>query len=177
MRALALAALAVALALPGRAEAQRGTQMLSFWLVLDPGPVDGIGVGARYMLPLADGVVRHPRIRDEFTLELGVDFAHYGEEVGVPPYVVDYSWNGLLFAVGAAWNFWLTPRFALYPKLDLGVWVGSYRGWDDAYGYRRHDHGGPYVQPALGVIFRLGRADLRLELGADLTRVGLGFEY
>lgn len=176
MRRLVLAAAvsAAVLAAPARAS---GTEMLSAWLVLDPGPVGGIGVGARYMLPLADGVIRHPRVRDEFVLELGVDFAHYGDRVGAPPNVVDYSWNGLLLAAGLSWNFWLTPRFALYPKLDLGVWFGSYRGWDDTYGYRRADHGGPYVEPAIGLIFRLGRADLRLELGSDLTRVGLGFEY
>lgn len=168
-------ALALALA-PAPAAAQRGTEQLSFWLVLDPGP-DGIGAGARYMLPLADGVVRHPRIRDEFVLEFGADFIHYGETVGYEPYRIDYSWNGILVAVGAAWNFWLTPRFALYPKLDLGFLFGWYSGWDDRYGYRRSDYDGLYLEPAIGLMYALGRANLRFEVGTDLVRLGLGFRY
>ncbi|MFO0582951.1 MAG: hypothetical protein U0229_11820 [Anaeromyxobacter sp.] len=174
--AFALAA-ALALAVPGEAHAQHGTQMLSVWLVLDPGPVDGVGIGGRYMLPIADGVIRGGRVRDEFTLELGADFVHYADTIGVPPDAFDYSWNGFLVAVGATWNFWLTPRFALYPKLDLGFWFGSYSGWVDAYGYRRNDYGGIYLEPAIGLIVKLGRADLRVEFGTDLARVGLGFDY
>lgn len=171
---LAVAA-ALAVAAPGRASAQQGSELLTGWLVLDPGGVDGIGIGGRYLLPLAPGVVHHPRIRDEFTLEFGADFLHYGDTVGVPPYEVEYSWNGLLFAVGGAWNFWLTPRFAVYPKLDLGFSFGSYSGWSDRYGYGRHDYGGLYVEPALGLIYAFGRAAFRLELGSDLIRLGLAF--
>ena len=170
-------ALALALAVaPAPADAQKGTEQLSFWLVLDPGP-DGIGVGGRYMLPIADGVVRHPRIRDEFTLEFGADFIHYGDSVGAPPYLYEYSWNGVLVAVGVTWNFWFTPKFALYPKLDVGFLFGSYSGWSDDWGYTQRDYGGVYLEPAIGLMYALGRANLRVEFGTDLARIGLGFAY
>jgi hypothetical protein len=173
------AASALALAAPPAAAPPArggGTQLLSVWLVLDPGPVDGIGIGGRWMTPLGTGVIRGGRVRDEFTLELGVDLAHYGATAGAPPYTVDYSWNGLLLAIGPTWNFWLAPQFAIYPKLDLGVWIGSYHGWDASYGYTRHDYGGLYLEPAVGVLWRLRPVTLRLELGTELLRLGVGFD-
>jgi hypothetical protein len=176
-----LAALLVALPTASAAKSapRRGGQMLSLWGVLDPGPVDGVGIGGRAMLPLAPhGILQHPRIKDEFTLELGADLVHYSERVGVPGYpYVDYSWNGFLPVVGATWNFWFTPDLALYPKLDLGYWFGWYRGWDDRYGYHRRGHGGAFVQGAVGLIYRLQAVSLRVELGSGLLRVGAGFAF
>jgi hypothetical protein len=167
---------APAFAAPRYASARGGTELLSFWGVVDPGPVDGIGVGGRLMLPvLPDGLLRHPRVRDELTLELGADVVHYSDRVGDP--YVDYQWNGVLPVIGATWNFWFTPRFAAYPKLDLGYWVGWYRGWDPVYGYARHDFGGVFLQAALGIVYRFQAVALRVEAGSGLLRIGAGFSY
>lgn len=181
-----LALLAVLSLLPKTAEARSGaattsarggTDMLSIWGVFDPGPVGGAGLGFRVMLPLADGVLHHPRVRDNFSLELGADFLHYSDTVGYPGYYYDYSWNGVLGVVGATWNFWFTPRLALYPKLDLGYMVGWYDGWDDTWGYHHPSYGGLFIQGAAGVMYRLNRVALRAELGSGLLRLGVGFDY
>lgn len=152
-----------------------GSTTLSGWLVLDPGPIDGVGAGFRLSFPLSRGIVQHPRIKDEFVLEPGIDFVHYHHRVGWYPNYVSYDWNGLLFAVGGAWQFWFTPSFALYPKLDLGWWYGWYRGWDNRYNYARDDFDGIFIQGAVGLIYRVNRAQLRLELGSGLLRLGVGF--
>ncbi len=162
-----------------------GGQSLSGWLVLDPGPIDGIGVGGRVAIPLSpQGVLHHPRIRDEFTLELGADIVHYAMKVTVPDYYYggwhteDYSWNGLLAVGGVAWNFWFTPRFALYPKIDLGYFFGWYSGWDDRWGpYGRSSFGGLFLQGAAGLIYRFQTLSLRVELGSGLVRAGVGMSF
>jgi hypothetical protein len=161
-----------------RPSAGRRGQSLSLWGVLDPGPIDGAGVGGRFALPIVpEGLLHSPTVKDELMLELGLDFVHYRERVGWPyPYPFEYSWNGLLAVGGVAWNFWFTPRFAVYPKLDLGWWFGWYRGWDDRYGYYgRRDFDGVFLQGAAGVIYRLPSVAFRLELGTDLVRLGVAF--
>lgn len=173
---LALSA-APAAAAPGYG---RGTNILSVWGVFDPGTPDGAGLGVRYMLPIVpQGVLHSSQVRDEFTLEFGADFVHYSDSIGpYGPYpYVSYSWNGFLPVVGATWNFWLTPAFALYPKLDLGYWVGSYSGWNPNYGYVRHDFDGFFIQGAIGLIYRLQSVALRLEAGSGLLRAGVGFSF
>jgi hypothetical protein len=183
LRALLPSALVLlALSHPSRAAAEqvrrRGTEMLTPWLVLDAGPVDGVGLGGRYMMPIApEGVLRHPRIRDEFTLEFGVDFLHYEDSVGDYPAYEDYSWNGFVPVVGATWNFWFTPRVAVYPKLDLGWRFGWYSGWDPGPGYSQADFDGLFLQGAIGLVYRLETVALRVELGSDLLRLGVGFPY
>src|SRR5512133_470403 len=148
-----------------------GVSSLSVWGVLDPGPVDGAGAGLRLTFPIVPQGILHARVRDELVLEVGADFVHYSDRIGYYPYYVDYSWNGLLAVGGVAWNFWLSPNFALYPKLDLGWWFGWYRGWDTRYGYGRPAYDGIFLQGAAGLIYRLPRMDLRLELGSGLLRL------
>lgn len=178
---LLLSALLLALALPSPASAQqkgaRGTEMLSFWLVLDAGNPDGVGAGGRYMLPIADGVIRHHRIRDEFVLEFGADFVHYEDNVGDPPFDADYSWNGFLPVVGGAWNFWLTPKIAVYPKVDVGYWFGWYSGDDPGPGYDYLDFDGVFLQGAVGFIYRGRSVAFRAEAGSGLLRIGVGFPF
>jgi hypothetical protein len=178
---LLVGALLVALALPSPAAAQRGrpratTEMLSFWIVLDAGNPDGFGLGGRYMLPIVDGFIRHHRIRDEFTLEFGADFVHYEDDLGDPPFEVDYSWNGFLPVVGGTWNVWLTPRIAVYPKIDVGYWFGWYSG-DDPGPYDRVDFDGGFVQGAVGFMFKGSSVAFRVEAGSGLLRIGLGFPF
>ncbi len=156
----------------------RGTNMLSLWLVLDPGPIGGAGAGGRFMLPIAPrGLLREPGLRDELTLEFGADFLHYDDRVGPAPYDVHYSWSGFLPVVGATWNFWLTPQLALYPKLDVGWWFGWYSGWSSYPGYSRADFDGAFLQGAVGLVYRLRTVALRVEAGSSLLRMGLGFQY
>ncbi len=179
LAALALAAPAAAQQRPVRKTAPGpGGQMLSVWAVLDAGPVDGIGIGGRVMFPLVpEGLLHHPRIRDELTLEVGADFVHYEDRVGFYPTYVDYSWNGFLAVAGGTWNFWLTPDLAVYPKIDLGWWFGWYSGWDDRYGYGRGSFDGLFLQGAVGVVYRLRTVSLRAEAGSGLLRLGVGFAY
>jgi hypothetical protein len=161
-----------------RASGGGGGQSLSLWGVLDPGPIDGAGVGGRFAFPIApQGLLHSPTVRDELVLELGLDFVHYRDQVGwYPGPYIDYSWNGLLMVGGVAWNFWFTPRFAAYPKIDLGWWFGWYRGWDDRYAYyTRRDFDGIFLQGAGGLIYRFDSVAFRLELGTDLVRVGVAF--
>ena len=154
-----------------------GVSSLSLWGVLDPGPWDGAGAGFRVAVPIAPQGLLHARIRDELVLELGMDYVHYAAHLGWPYGAYDYSWNGLLAVGGVAWNFWLTPQLALYPKLDLGFEYGWYHGWDTAWGgyYDQHSYGGLFVQGAAGLIYRLHSVDLRVELGTGLLRLGVGF--
>ncbi len=175
--ALAAAALA-AVPAPAAARPRQAGEMLSVWGVLDPGPVDGYGLGGRVMVQLVpQGFLHHPRIRDELSLEVGADFLHYEDRVGYAPNYVDYSWNGLLPVVGATWNFWLTPRFAVYPKVDVGYWFGWYSGWNGYYGYGHEGFGGAFLQGAVGAIYRLEAVALRVELGSGLLRIGVGFPF
>ncbi len=161
-----------------RSSSGPGASSFSLWGVLDPGPFDGVGLGARVAVPIVPQGLLHARVRDELVLELGADFVHYSERVGYPFYV-DYSWNGFLAVGGVAWNFWFTPQLALYPKLDLGWWFGSYRGWDARYDpyYGRHDYDGAFLQAAAGLIYRFRTVDLRVELGSGLLRVGVGIPF
>lgn len=156
-----------------------GDRSFSIWAVLDPGPIDGVGVGGRYTLPIApQGVLHSSRVHDEFTLELGADFVRYSDRVGPPPGpFVSYSWNGFLAVAGGAWNFWFTPRFAAYPKLDLGWWYGWYSRSDLPPGYPRATFDGLFLQGALGMIYRFDRVSLRVEAGSGLVRAGVGIPF
>lgn len=162
---------------PRASSSGAGASSFSLWGVLDPGPLEGIGLGVRVAFPLVPEGILRARIKDELVLEVGADFVHYEDRVGFAPYYVDYSWNGLLAVGGVAWNFWLTPNLALYPKLDLGWWFGSYRGWDDRYGYGRHDFSGLFLQGAAGLVYRARTVDFRLELGSGLVRIGVGIPF
>ena len=153
-----------------------GATSLSFALDLDPGPY-GYGLGFRVGLPIApNGVIHSAKVRDEFQLEVGGDFLHYEQHLG-NPYYVDYSWNGIVGVAGLQWNFWLVPQLALYPKIDLGFSSGWYSGWNGYYGtyYDQHHYGGLFAQLAAGLIWRLQPLDVRLELGTELVRLGVGF--
>jgi hypothetical protein len=164
-----------ALAKPGAAApSSPGLTSLSFWGVFDPSP-DGAGLGMRLALPVVPEGILHARVKDELVLEFGADYLHYSQHLG-NPYFVDYTWDGILFVGGLAWNFWVTPQLALYPKIDLGWSWGTYHGWDPVYGtvYSQSDFDGIFFQLAGGLIYRLKSVDLRVELGSGLVRLGVG---
>jgi len=154
-----------------------GLSSLSVWGVFDAGPVDGAGFGLRLTAPIVPQGLLHAKVKDELVLEFGSDFVHYSDRVGYYPYYEDYSFNGILLVGGLAWNFWFTPQLALYPKLDLGWWLGWYSGWYDRYGYAHHSFDGLFVQGAVGLIYKLPKVDLRVELGSGLLRLGVGFPF
>jgi hypothetical protein len=156
-----------------------GVSSLSLWGVLDPGPVDGAGAGFRLTVPIVPQGILHARVHDELVLELGMDFVHYSDRFGYPGVgYYSYTWNGLLAVGGVAWNFWLTPQLALYPKIDLGWWYGWYGHYNGQYGGYYHDFDGVFLQLAGGLIYRLpSRVDLRIELGSGLLRVGVGIPF
>lgn len=190
MRKLALVTLSLALLLAaGAAEAApltRGGTSLSAWGVLDPGP-GGYGLGLRLSVPVVPEGILNARVRDEFVLEAGLDFVHYDYVFDYYPYRYDYSWNGFLPVVGMAWNFWFSDKLGVYPKLDVGYWIGSYSGWDDAwngyyytgygYYYSRPTHDRLFIQGALGLIVRLKAVALRVEAGSGLLRLGAGWQF
>ncbi len=179
---LAAFALSIALAAaPAQAKHQPGSgsagatgaTTLSLALDLDPGP-GGWGAGFRIGLPIAPhGLIRGGRIQDELVLEIGGDYLHYEQN----SWWGNYSWSGIAAVAGLEWNLWLLPQLALYPKIDLGFETGWYSGWDPYWGgyYDRHRYGGLFAQFAAGVIWRLQPLDLRLELGTELVRLGIGF--
>jgi hypothetical protein len=145
------------------------------WAILGWG--DGAGLGADYHTPLVpEGFLRHGSgVRDSLDLELGLDWINYW---GYRVNGFDYGWSQFDLHAGLRWDVWLTPRFALYPKVGLGFGAGSYTGsWNSAYGTRR-DFGGLYPEIAVGVAWKLRRdLTLRAETGYLGLKIGLGFEF
>jgi hypothetical protein len=192
MRRLVLSALVALTLIPALALAQAqgatepmraGTENLSGWLVLDPGGPAGIGLGARYMIPLVpEGLLSGQglRVREELALEVGADFLHWSHDwryydtlVGWRDY--HYSVNALEVVAGVMWNWWLTPRLALYPKLDLGysfAWVSDWPG--EQYGLHSPGYSDLFVNGAIGAIFKLRKVALRIEAGNHSLRLGVG---
>jgi hypothetical protein len=151
---------------------------LSGWLVLDPGSPAGVGLGFRYLLPLVpEGLLAGQTrgVREELDLEFGADFVHWSYDFTYfdPFYGPLGSWRTDAFSVnaiegvaGLLWNWWLTPKVALYPKLDLGyryAWVSSWPGAQ--YGVGTPSYSEVFVNVAAGAMFKLDSVILRLELG------------
>lgn len=164
-----------------------GTENLSGWLVLDPGNPGGIGLGARYMIPLIpEGLLagQGVGIREEISLEVGADFLHWGYDWRWYNPVTgfyensDYSVNAFEVVAGVLWNWWLTPQLAVYPKIDLGysfAWVSDWPG--EEYGYDSPSYSEVFVNGAVGVIFKLNKVALRAEAGSHTLRLGAGVRF
>ncbi len=159
---------------------------LSFLLIFgagyghDSGYDSGFGVGGRYRLSLApQGILNENRgqVRDSLDLEFGGDLVNYHYRYRTPPYDYGYSWWAIRPRAGLMWNFWLTPQLALYPKLDLGYEFGWFDGWNDAAG-SHPSYAGLFLEPSVGLIWRFRPAtSLRVELGSEGAKIGLGFVY
>lgn len=182
----AAAALALTASTAHAQPASAGTDNLSGWLVLDPGNPGGVGLGARVMLPLVpEGLLRGQglRIREELALEFGADFLHWSYDwpYNDPVYgwqYYSYSVNAIEAVVGVMWNWWLTPKLAVYPKLDLGysfAWVSDWPG--DRYGFGSPSYSDLFVNGAVGLIYKLQSVSLRLEAGSHTLRLGAGVRF
>jgi hypothetical protein len=148
---------------------------VSAWGIL---PWGGIGVGARYMMPLAIGpLLTKTKLRDNFSLELGGDFLHFSTDVGVPGFSFNYSWNEVLPVAGMMWNIWFNPKLAIYPKVELGyvfAWVSGWRG----FGGGQPGYGGVFADGAGGVLYRLDNGlTLRGEIGIAGLKLGAGWLF
>jgi hypothetical protein len=153
-----------------------GTDNLSGWLVLDPGSPAGVGLGARFMIPLIPEGILGPqaRIREELALEVGADFLHWSYDQSWGPWgTIDWNVNALEVVGGVMWNWWLTPKLAVYPKLDLGYRIAWVSGWDDTWG-SADSYSEVFVNGAVGAIFKLDKVSLRAELGSHSLRLGVG---
>jgi hypothetical protein len=135
------------------------------------------GLGASYMMPVADGVLKHPTIRDRFVLEFGVNYLRrsYGY-LGLG----DYTWNEVVPTAGVAWMVWLKQNLAVYPKVDVGYAFGWLSGFDYCNGVSNcsnPSYGGIFVNGSVGVVYTTGSIALRAEAGNELLKGGIGFLY
>jgi hypothetical protein len=135
------------------------------------------GIGASYMMPVADGVLNHPTIRDRFELEFGATYLR--RSYGYLTYG-DYTWNEVVPVVGVAWMVWLKSNLAVYPKLDVGYAFGWLSGFDYCNGLAgcsNPSYGGVFVNGSVGVMYNIGSVVLRGEAGNELLKGGVGFLF
>lgn len=183
---LALAALLGAAPARAAEPVRRGGGELTGWLILGAGYgyhsgyQNGFGVGGRYRTSLVPEGLLGPNashIRDTVDLEFGADLVRYAYRYDVPGTAYDYAWTAFRPRVGAMWNFWFSPRVAVYPKLDVGYQFGWFDGWDPAVG-SRPTWSGVFLEPSIGLIWRFRPAtSLRAEAGSEGLKLGLGFAF
>lgn len=185
MRRLATAVLAASLLLATPALAQESNapgghadRSLVGWGILGWG--SAVGLGASLQLPLVPyGLIHDPglRIRDSLDLDVGLDYLSYWNTYYSGPYHYDVS--ELNLHAGVLWNFWLTPKIAVYPKAGLGYSFARYSysaGWPK--GYDHASYGGLYPELAVGAQLKLASAvSLRGELGWAGLKLGVGFAF
>jgi hypothetical protein len=139
------------------------------WAIL---PWGGVGIGGRFTIPLGiPGVVHSSSVHDVFAVEVGADYLHWNHDYASG----DYSWSEILAVGGFMWSFWLTDRFALYPKVDLGYALGWFSGYDDP---GRPTYGGFFISGDAGAIYKLnGGLSLRSEVGTDGLKAGVAWLF
>jgi len=133
----------------------------------------GLGIGGRFMIPLAFPPLLHtPNVRgDGFALEFGADYLHWSENVGY----YDFSVNWFLPSAGIMWNVWLNEKLVLYPKFSLGyyyAWVSDLPSGTGGYG------SSIYWDIDLGAMYKLDNGlTLRAELGYSGLKIGIGWLF
>jgi len=132
----------------------------------------GYGAGARFAIPIPGSLIQHPTIRDGFAIEFGGDFVHWSES-----YVGGYDWSYTVvrIAAGVMWDIWLTPQFALYPKIELGYNHYSYN-----YGGLSisEDYSPIFFNGAGGALYRMNNGlTLRAEVGYTGLALGIGWLF
>jgi hypothetical protein len=190
MRRLALLPLLAALlaAAPAHAAeppaARGGGNELSGLLILGAGYgyadgyQNGFGVGGRFRTPLLpQGLIQGGQVRDSIDLEAGADLVRYAYGYRSAVYNYDYVFWAFRPRAGLMWDFWLTPQLALYPKLDLGYEFGWFDGWNSTVG-THPTYAGLFLEPSIGLIYRLrSSTSLRLELGSEGLKLGVGVAF
>jgi len=132
----------------------------------------GYGLGARFQLVVADHVLHLPPGKhDEFGIEFGMDWYHVSYDYPGLGTQYDRSYNEFTPVVGVTWNFWLTDKLALYPKIDLGY---RFISWNDDKLPTTPGLGHIYFQGTGGVVYKLGAVSLRAELGWASIHAGVG---
>jgi hypothetical protein len=157
------------LSISGGAPALRGA---SVWGIL---PWGGIGIGARFMIPLGvRPLLVNTNLRDSFALEFGADLLHWS--YSYPNAGFSYSWTEVLPVAGVMWNIWVNDRFAFYPKVELGYALGWYSnlGSNSAIG----SYGGVWADGAVGALYNIGGGlTLRAEAGSSGLKLGAGWLF
>lgn len=127
----------------------------------------GLGVGARFALPVYGSVLHHPTLRDGFEIEFGGDFVHWSESA---PDGFNWSYTVIRLAGGVMWDIWVNDQFAFYPKAELGYNHYSYN-------YNGYTGGGSYspvfINGAAGAMYKT-RAGLTLRAEVGITGLALG---
>ncbi|MGB8931849.1 MAG: hypothetical protein WCC48_11435 [Anaeromyxobacteraceae bacterium] len=149
----------------------------------------GVGIGARYQLPIVPQGILHAQVKDDIALDFGADFVHsnfgrFATAYSYDPYKGGYyftyddlTWNAIIPTVGILWDFWLTPQFALYPKLETGFAIG----WWSADFYTGYGYSGPhanafFLQAAAGAKVKLNNGlALKAEVGSGMLKLGVAF--
>jgi hypothetical protein len=147
------------------------SSMLSLFGLLPWGYISGIGLAARYTLPVAhDGFI--DSINDSVELEFGGDVWFGGRSFGT----LRYSYTGLAIPVEGRWTFHLNPKLDLYGKLSLGWYFNFWSS--NVEGLEGLSYGGLYWNTGVGVLYQLSDALwLRGELGATGLKAGVGFSF
>jgi hypothetical protein len=149
----------------------------------------GVGIGARYQLPIVPEGILHAQVRDDIAIDFGADFVHanfgsfptYGYDSMGFPYQTgwrDLTWNAIIPTAGILWDFWITPQLALYPKLETGVAIGWWStDYSAPYGYAGGPHASAFfIQGAAGAKLKLNNGlALKAELGSGMLKLGVAF--
>jgi hypothetical protein len=171
---LLTAAPALAAEPPATPAAGPGGKSFVGWAIL--GCESSVGLGASFQLPLVpQGLIHDPgfTVRDSLDLDFGLDYLSYWDSFHSGPYTYDVSEFDL--HAGLIWNFWLTPKAAVYPKAGLGYAFAHYSG-NTSYGHA--DYSGLYPELAVGGQLMLSPGvSLRGELGWAGLKVGVGFNF
>jgi hypothetical protein len=139
-------------------------------------PWGGIGIGARYLMPLPmiPSLLTRTRFKDGWGLEFGADYLRWNHGlIGGP----DYSWSEFRPSVGMLWEFWVNDQFSVYPKVEAGFAFGYYSNTPaGATGLTGGD--GFRVDGAVGLFYKFNNGiAVRAEAGYLGAQGGVAFTF
>jgi len=134
----------------------------------------GFGLGVRYQIVLVPHMLHLPPDKhDELGLEFGMDWFHVSYNNSVLT-SVDLSYNEYTPVVGVTWNFWLSDKLMVYPKLEFGY---RFISWNDDRFSDLAGLGHFYFQGTGGIAYAVGPVKLRAELGWASIRLGAAIGF